>query len=357
MSPEPEIVQVGADHHSAPFSVLERLHRCSISGDAEKAARASCDGVVALVTCHRHEIYLEGVAAARAQEIFARWLGFPEADLPEILPHLRVRTGAAAARHLMRVVAGLESAVLGEDQVLAQAREAYRRACQAGSAGPLLHRLFHAAFRVGRRVRGETGLCTGVRSLAGAGIAHLEETLHGVEGRSFAVLGAGEMASLAARRLRERGAGRLVIASRTRERAEALAAGVDGETCEWAWRHGALWQADGAVCAVSSERPVVEIDWLREWVGRHGAGVAIVDLGVPANVERSDEMPAGLVLVDMAALSSELREADDLRQAAIAEAGAIVEDELSELLRWLHMRHEYREAARCVRGAPVVSRP
>jgi glutamyl-tRNA reductase len=134
------------------------------------------------------ELYLEGADAAEAVvavRLFEGWLGRPVGRVPV------VRRGEEAARHLLRVAAGLESAILGDDQILGQARQAYREACEAGKAGRLLHRLFHAAFRTGRRARSETPLKEGTRSIAGAAVAEIARLLGDLSRRTVTVVGAG----------------------------------------------------------------------------------------------------------------------------------------------------------------------
>jgi glutamyl-tRNA reductase len=343
---EAGVLRVGTDHRSAPLWVLERMRQYTPGSPGPVQIQTACSGGVLLSTCHRHELYLEGVEAGAAPGVFAARLGCPLDDLREVAPYLEVQCGASAARHLLRVAAGLESAVLGEDQVLAQVRQAYRAACERRSPGPALHRLFHAAFRAGRRVRSETELGTGVRSLAGAAVVRLEAALGTIAGRTFVVIGAGEMASLAAHRLHDRGAGRIIVANRTRARAGALAAEVQGETCEWAWRRTAVREADGVVCAVSTDRPVVPAAWLVEWAERRRTAVAIADLGVPRNVDAPDRPPAGVVLVDMAALSAAVAEADERRRAAVVAAEAIVEYELADWVEWTRARSCWERASR-----------
>ncbi len=337
MSTAPRIVQVGIDHRSATVALLGRLGRPTV---AESAARARPlgRGVVALVTCHRCELYLEGAVAVRAAAMFAAWLGLAPSVLAELAPCLHLREGDSAARHLLRVAAGLESAVLGEDQILGQVREAYRAACQAGQAGPLLHRLFHSAFRAGRRVRGETGLGAGARSLAGAGVAWLGRALGGLEGRTVAIVGAGEMATDAARRLRNRGVGRLLVSNRGVFRGRALADEVGGEVRPWSWRLGALCESDAAVFAVSAPAPVVPHDWLTLWRRRRGAPVAFVDLGMPRNVESCGRLPDGVEAADLTSLAAELEAVGDRRAGAVDAAERIVEEELAAWLDWAQAR-------------------
>lgn len=340
MSASPRVLQVGLDHHATPFEVLEMVHARLGSEASAVPSPDECPGAVALVTCHRVELYLEGVRAPRAFELIHEWLGFGGAGPGARLPHVVLRVGGEAGRHLLRVSAGLESAVLGEDQVLGQVRAAYRDACARGMSGPLLHRLFHAAFRVGKRVRTETGLGHGVRSLAGAAIAAMGRELGGLAGAGVLLIGTGEMAQLAAARLADRGVGRLLITSRTPGRAERLAAEVGGTACPWEWRRTALGVVDGVVSATRGEEPVVPGVWLEEATRDRVRPLVVADLGAPRNVETPGSRTQGLRILDLVTLNDDLRSDAVQRVDAVRRAEEIVEAELAVWSEWVRVRRE-----------------
>jgi glutamyl-tRNA reductase len=348
MRENPQVVQVGVDHGRVSLPVLERLH--SQRSDQLSATESPDLGLVRLATCHRLELYMEGAAAPRAIEVWRSWLGLSRAEMAALGDAVAVREGVDAGRHLLRVAAGLESVVLGEDQIQGQVREAYRRACAAREPGPLLHRLFHAAFRAGKRARGETTLKQGGRSLAGCGVAFLAHELGGVVGKTFLVVGTGEMGTIASTRLKERGAGRLLLTNRTWSRAEALAAELGAEALPWAWRAAALSEVDGAICACHAPEPVVRAEWLRAAV-TPPEKLVVVDLAVPRGVERPPVTP-GLVLADVETLAGHLRRDAELRLSAVDDAKGIVEEELGEWLAWVQARIE-RTAAQ-PGGTPIA---
>ncbi len=331
------VVQVGVDHRSARLDVIERLHR-ALAAAPPAPLRAGSEGVVRLVTCHRLELYLEGVTRDTARELYFRWFGLAAGEREAVAPFMTVRSGPEAGEHLMRVAAGLESAVLGEDQIQGQAREAYRRACESGDAGPLLHRLFHAAFRAGRRSRSETALKQGGRSLAGSAVAMLARELGDLRGRSILVLGAGEMARVAATRLRDREVGRLLLTNRTWARAQELAVSLMAEALPWAWRGRILEEVDGVVCATGAPDPVVLASWLADAVADGERRLVVVDLAVPRNVEFPRPLPGGLVTADVEGLSQRLDEDAERRNGAIAAAQAIIAEELESWISWARTR-------------------
>jgi glutamyl-tRNA reductase len=331
------IVQVGVDHRGTPLSVLELLHGRRM--DPPPPTERRCPGLVRLATCHRLELYAEGIGVSPAIEIWRGWLGLSAAEGEALRPRLSIREGPEAARHLLRVAAGLESAVLGEDQILGQVREAYRRACAAREPGALLHRLFHAAFRAGRRVRAETPLASGGRSLAGCAVAWLARHLEGIEEKAVLVLGAGEMGTLAARKLRQRGVGRLIVTNRTWSRAAALAERVGAEPLPWPWRGAALAEVAGVICACHAPEPVLSAAWLAAAAGSRRRFV-VADLAVPRGVEPPVPAPPGLVLADLGVLTMQMNGEAARRRTAVGDAGRIVEEELREWLDWVEGREE-----------------
>ena len=156
---------LGVSHRTAPVDVRERLDFSSRSvGDAVEAlaARPSAAESVVVSTCNRSEIYVASDSPARAREELVQFLAESHQLPPEtFLPHLFVKEDAAAAGHLFRVAAGLDSIVVGEPQILGQVKDAFQTDTERRAAGPLLTKLFHWSFNVGKRVRSVTGLGEG----------------------------------------------------------------------------------------------------------------------------------------------------------------------------------------------------
>jgi glutamyl-tRNA reductase len=321
------LLQVGLDRKGAGLAALEEAHRAL-------AGRPPVAGV-ALVTCHRVELYLEGDGPIDDDEAVGRfetWVGRGGRR-----PAPVVRRGEAAARHLLRVAAGLESAIVGDDQILGQARRAYRDACDGGRAGRLLHRLFHAAFRAGRRVRSETALKEGPRSLAGAAAAEVCRLLGDLSAHSVTVVGAGEMARAAGHLLAERGVGRLLVVNRTYARGREVADSVGAEAVPWEWREAALASSSATILAARVSEPILSARALASLARTPDAPFVVADLGVPRNAEPLFTAPPGLVLLDVEGLARAREEREGLRLAAVAEGEGIVEEELS---RWIEFARQ-----------------
>lgn len=233
------IVLVGVNHKSAPVEVRERL---AFNEDAcSRGLRQLVDGEVVregliVSTCNRVEVLAETNKDRLAETIerVNKFLGGSDSLPPSFLEtHLYQHTDDEAIRHLFRVTSSLDSMVIGEPQVLGQVRRAYSIALEAGTAGRILNRLVHHAFRVAKRVRTETGIGANAVSISYMAVELGKKIFNSLEGHTALLIGAGEMAELSARHLVNAGVSRVLLANRTGDRAERLAA-------EWADKPSAL---------------------------------------------------------------------------------------------------------------------
>ncbi|HET7229893.1 MAG TPA: glutamyl-tRNA reductase [Longimicrobium sp.] len=338
-------VSLVLDFRGADLPTRERFHLPEervaelYAGSRDGAVRE----MVLLSTCNRLEVYgapgeqgPDAVARAVA-EIARRWTG-DEARSRELLRTATHRSGADAARHLVRVAAGLESQVLGDAQVLGQVRAAYASAREAGTVGPVLHRLFETALRVGKRVQTETRLVGG-RSSVGAEAAELTARHAGPPAeRRIVVVGCGKTGEQAARRLAKLGARDLVLVNRTPERAIHLAGEVWGRPARWEQMHQELARADVAIVATGADLATVRaasLGFCRRQAGTFGRPLLLVDLSVPRNVEPEAAGLPGVTLMDMDALRGPLAQAEAARRAAIPAAERIADEELARFAAWL----------------------
>jgi glutamyl-tRNA reductase len=221
-----------------------------------------------------------------------------------------------AAEHLFTVAAGVDSMVLGEPQILAQVRQAYRSAEAEGATGQAISSLFRAAVRAGRRVRGETAIGASPAAMVAAGADLADQALRGLAGRSVVVVGAGGMARLAVKHLQERGVGRIRVLNRTVDRAQALAARAGGEHAGLDGMVAAIRAADLVVTSTGAAGVVVEAETAREALrGRRGRPVFFLDLAVPRDVDPAVASLPAVTLADI----------DDLRES-LAGGGAAAEE-------------------------------
>ncbi len=331
------IVQVGVSHRTAPAEVLEKLAvpSAELGGVlARLHALPGIDEVAVLSTCNRVEVYAAAsgpvgqVTRAVADLVAARG----RVGAGEVLRLARIRIGGAAAEHVFSVACGLDSMAVGEDQIVAQIKDAARAARAAGTTGPVISGLIDAALRASKRARTQTTISTEGISLARAGLDLAAGHLGGLAARHAVVLGTGSMGKLAARLLREAGVGRLGVASRSPARAAEVAAAVRGTPLAASDMPAALADTDILVTATGSAVPVMRAGQLR--AAREpadGRPLFVLDLGMPPNVEPAAGHLAGVTLIDLAALGRHLASLDvpgqvpQVRAIVAAEAAAYMD--------------------------------
>lgn len=337
------LMYIGFAHDHAPLSVRERLRP---SAEAQVALLGRSGDLAAerllLSTCERFEFYAWVTTSDSRPWIrrLADWFSLPEAVLRR---HTRVVGGDDVARHIMRVASGLESRIIGENQILGQLREAYLRALGERAMGPMLCALGRAALHAGKRVRHETQLSSGVRSLGGLTVRHLERRVGDLGARRIAVIGSGRLASEVATALVNRNAVHLTIVARDIERAGALAEHFDASVRGLGDLPNVLSRCDAAVVCTSAPSYVVDGSRIRESRIRP---LHLVDLSVPRNV---DPMIAGAPRVTLTHLD-ELVAHETRACAELAACTRIVESELHRYLCWQKARSVAPLIADLVRG-------
>jgi glutamyl-tRNA reductase len=295
------VLALGVSYGRAPVELLERL---MISEDDQaKAYRrlSELDSVnesVLLSTCNRVEVYAEVEAYHPGFQDLKHFLAdATDVSVEELSEPLYSHYEDQAAEHLFSVASGLDSMVLGEPQVHAQVRAAFRRAEQEGSIGPELKALFGRAVRTGRRVRGETSIGASPSAFVDAGLRLATEHLGGIEGRAAVVVGSGEMGSLAVAALGERGAFPVVVVSRRRERAETLAKRSGAAPATMEELDEALSSAEVIVSSTGSTGPVIGVETLSR--ASAGRKVFVLDLAVPRDVDPACASLPGVRLADI----------------------------------------------------------
>ena len=331
------IVNVGVSHRTAPAEVLEKLAVPSAelgSVLARLQAVPGLDEVAVLSTCNRVEVYAaaSGPVGQVTRAVADLVAGRGRVGAAEVLRLARIRVGGAAAEHVFSVACGLDSMAVGEDQIVAQIKDAARAARAAGTTGPVISGLIDAALRASKRARTQTTISTGGISLARAGLDLAAGHLGGLAARHAVVLGTGSMGKLAARLLGEAGVGRLGVASRSPARAAEVAAAVRGTPLAATDMPAALADTDILVTATGSAVPVMRAGQLR--AAREpadGRPLFVLDLGMPPNVEPAAGHLAGVTLIDLAALGRHLASLDvpgqvpQVRAIVAAEAAAYMD--------------------------------
>ena len=336
-----QVILLGVSHRTAPVELRERLDFSSRDLGAAieaLALRPSAAETVVLSTCNRSEIYVASGDPARAREDVTGFLSEYH-RLPESVftPHLFSHDSEAAVRHLFRVAAGLDSIVVGEPQILGQVKDAFQAAAEHHRAGPVLSKLFHWSFLVGKRVRTETGLGEGAVSVSFAAVALARKIFGQLNGRRVLVVGAGEISTLTAQHLRANGVGEILVTSRTQAHAEALAASVNGRSVPWDDLAQGVAASDIVVTATGSQRPIITRAQVE--AGRHRRDpLFIIDIAVPRDVEASVGDIEQVFLYNVDDLQTLVQENLSRRSSEVDRAEAIVAEEVAKFGAWQRSR-------------------
>ncbi|OFW07011.1 MAG: glutamyl-tRNA reductase [Acidobacteria bacterium RIFCSPLOWO2_02_FULL_68_18] len=334
---------LGVSHRTAPVDMRERLDFSSrdVGAAVEAlAARSSAAESVVLSTCNRSEIYAATADPTRVRgELVAFLSDYHELPRDAFLPHVFTYDDAAAAHHLFRVAAGLDSLVVGEPQILGQVKDAFQVAAERHCTGPLLNKTFHSAFGVGKRVRTETALGEGAVSVSFAAVALARKIFGRLQGRHVLVVGAGEISALTAQHLRTHGVAEIVITSRTAAHAAALAGEVGGRAVPWGDMTTAIVHADIVITATGSQRPIITRADVEAATGRRRPyPLFIIDIAVPRDVDASVGEIEQVFLYNVDDLQNIVQENLARRTAEIARAETIVAEELARFTAWQRSR-------------------
>lgn len=323
----------GVNHLRAPVQVREQfaLDETGARGLLRSVHLAPESELLLLSTCNRTEAYLYGRAEDRQAVIEALCMR-AGCDWPD--HQAFALEDEAAIRQVIRVACGLESLVLGDAQIFAQLKDAYRIAVDEERVGTSMHRLMHTAFRAAKRVINETGLNTGSASVprVAVEVARTRRNAELAEARVLLV-GAGAMAREAADALRSEGVTELLVANRSPERAVRLASAVGATVLPWEERHAASGSADLVIVATAADEPVLL--GCQMPVRRSEAPALVIDLCVPRNVERTVDVLPGYAVIDLDDLNGYLVQTEFTRRAAVPAAEGICEEMLAEYVAWV----------------------
>ena len=320
---------VGISHHTATVETRERYAGAS----REKALReeSGCREVLMLETCNRVEIYGSAERPVTTDEILRclqRSRGLAGIENAEAFYRY---DGETCAQHLFRVVAGLDSMVVGETEILGQAKKAYASARETGSAGPLLHRLFQRAFRVAKHVRSHTDITRGAVSVGSVAVDLAVKIFGDLSQRKVLILGAGETSERTARALISRGVTDIRVSNRSIERAENLAALVRGRAIPFHDWTAQCREIDILISSTSAEEPLLTPPLLAPMIrGRADRPLFIIDIAVPRDVAPEVNEMDGVYLYDIDSLQSIAEQSLAMRRQQMAAGEKIIAEHVSD---------------------------
>jgi glutamyl-tRNA reductase len=335
-----ELFVVGISWRTAPVAVREKLaFRDEELADALRAMTGALPVAEALLvsTCNRVEVYGVGKPGADPTGPVRAFLAadrrVASADVAEALYD---RRGDAAVRHVFTVASALDSLVLGEAQILGQLKAAYSVATSAGTSGPLLGRCLERAFGVAKRVRTETAIARGAANVSTVAVDLAKRVFGNLEGKSVLVIGAGKMSTLAARHLYASGAKHIVVTNRSPDKAEALAAKIDGIAKPWADLERLLTEADVVISSTGAREPILtRALFKRVTKARRWRQLVVIDIAVPRDAEPAIGDFDGVYVFDIDDLEKVVAANLAERARAAEHAARIVDHEAGVFEHWM----------------------
>jgi glutamyl-tRNA reductase len=335
------LVLVGLNHETAPVEVREEV---SYSPDEAVAAlkvlkeEHRIPQALLLSTCNRTELYAmvsdpSSVVPLMREALFEQRLSDRNGAKEDLL---YLREDADAVRHLFRVICGLDSLVLGEQEILGQVKNAFELSRSAETIGTILDRLANHAFRVGKKARTKTRIGFGPVSVAYAAVELAEKVYQNLENRGALLVGAGENGALCAQHLLSKNVDPFIIANRTLERAEELARALGGETVSMDRLSDAMARVDIVVSTTGASGAVIDAEMVRKAMReRDGRALVLIDIAMPRDVEPDVDQVPNAFRFDMDALKSIVDQSISRRRSEVPAVERLVESEVEGFMRWM----------------------
>lgn len=351
-----QLLAVGVNHTTAPLSLREKVaFPADQIGQAVAAARAWFGGSMTgfgqeaaiLSTCNRTELYAANhlphdsdTNINAAVDATARFIAdYHSLPYAELRPYLYTLPQDDAVRHAFRVASGLDSMVLGEAQILGQMKEAVRQADAAGGLGTCLHQMFQRTFAVAKEVRSNTEIGAHSVSMAAAAVRLSQRIFDKISEQHVLFVGAGEMIELCATHFAAQKPKSLTVANRTLERGEALAGRYNGRAIRLADLPHQLASYDIVVSCTASTLPIIGLGLVESAIkARRHKPLFMVDLAVPRDIESEVARLGDVFLYTIDQLGTVVQSGMENRQAAVAQAEAIIETRVQSFMHWVDSR-------------------
>lgn len=335
-----ELFVVGISWRTAPVAVREKLafREEELPGTLKLlTTQLPVAEAVLVSTCNRVEVYGVGkpgsAPASQVRSFLAEQRGLAPSEVRDVIYD---HVAGAAVRHVFRVASALDSLVLGEAQILGQLKEAYGVAGGAGTSGPVLARFLERAFGVAKRVRTETAIARGAANVSTVAVDLAARVFGSLSGKSVLVVGAGKMSTLAARHLHAQGATHIVVTNRSPEKAERLAAEIDGIAKPWADLETLLAEADVVISSTGARSPILTKSTMKKVMkARRYRSIVLIDIAVPRDVDPDVNELDGAYLYDIDDLEKIVAANLADRAKAAEQALKIVEHEAGQFEHWM----------------------
>jgi glutamyl-tRNA reductase len=324
---------LGINHKTAPVALREKVAFAEDRlGAALLALRQELGVAEALIlsTCNRTEVYWTGTASGSQ---LSQWLERHHGDNLDLAASLYVHQESRAVEHTFSVASGLDSMVLGEVQILGQLKDAYRIAQESGSTGPILNKLFQAAFSAAKRVRTETRIGANAVSLASATVSLARRVYEDLSAHNVLLVGAGDMNALTARHFMSAGIKRMVIANRTLEKAQGLAAELNAHAAPLTDLDKQLAEADIVISCTASPEPLISKRAVEAAIrARRRRPIFMVDMAVPRDIDPTVAELEDVYLFSIDDLQQLVDENIQQREVAAGGARVLITEEVARFL-------------------------
>ncbi|MGB4441083.1 MAG: glutamyl-tRNA reductase [Coriobacteriia bacterium] len=333
------LVLVGLSHKTAPVAIRERLtFPAPVQPDA-LARLTAIDGIreaVIVSTCNRTELYVVASSEDGGVDSVMTFLAeYHELDRHELARYLYVVKGEAVVRHLFRVVASLDSMVVGEAQILGQVKEAYEHGFDADATQRVFNKLFRQSFEVGKRVRTETAIGESAVSISYAAVELAKKVFDTLDGRTILILGAGKMSELTAKHLVSNGVTRVLVANRTFERAQEMAARFCGTAIPYDQLYEGTREADIVISSTAATEYVITKRDLAPVARSRTRPLFLIDIAVPRDIDPDVNDLGGVFLYDIDDLSGVVESNLEERMAEARRAEGIIDEEIASFFGWV----------------------
>lgn len=335
-----KILVVGLNHKTAPVQVREKLAfdtEQSLAALRQLKSRFAGAEFVLLSTCNRVEVYSAGAGEAGVgAEVIGGFLSeFRGVGLDEFGDLIYVYEDEEAVKHLLTVVSGLDSMVVGEGEIAGQVKDSYRLACTARTTGRILNRLFHCAFGTGKKVHTATSISTGRVSVAGVAVEVARQHFADISSAKVVVIGAGEMGQLLVRHLAHEACGDITVVNRSYEKALETGRRYGVQAGRWEELEELLVGADIVISAAAEGYLFKKEGFAKIMARRRKGAILIIDIGVPRNFEPQVKSIKNVSLYSIDELSEAAEANRKAREGDITKGVEIVYQNVAEFMDWL----------------------
>lgn len=335
---------IGISYKTAPLEIREKF---SFSKDeivpfSELLQQETeIADLVLISTCNRTEIYFSQdkhdnqTAFELVYEVIKKFKG----NTDHCWHYFYHRANAGAVRHLFEVVSGLDSLIIGEDQIIGQVKEAYLICTELALTDAVLMRLFQKSFEAGKRVRTETGIKLGITSVSSATVEMCANLLNGISDKSVLMIGAGETGNLTLQNIHKKGVKQIAVSNRTMETAEKTAAKYNGTTIPFDSFEKYLHGFDIVMIATAAPHPVITAEMIRKTLHiRPGHKQVFVDLSVPRNIESEVAEIENIELLGIDDLQEIVNQTTENKKESAEKARVILDEVVADFNEWLASR-------------------